>query len=137
MKFLERSFFQRLLGQCATPEPADSGCWSYSGGQVQIDLARAPELVPPSGAVRLEGRGLPERLLVVHGEDGRYRAMSNRCTHFGRRLDPVPGTGTVQCCSINKSTFDDEGRAVYGPAKRPVRTFDATTANNRLFIPLE
>ena len=40
------------------------------------------------------------RTLVVHGDDGTFHAFANRCRHMGRRLDPVPGTETVQCCSV-------------------------------------
>ena len=64
----------------------------------------------------MEGKNMPNRVLVVHGEDGEYRAFHNQCTHLGhRRLDPVPGTNTVQCCSVNKSTYDTEGTKIYGP----------------------
>src|SRR5512136_3298492 len=106
VKFLNRSLLQRLFGLPATGMPQDPQCWTFSGGKIQIDLARAPELKAPGGALRLEGGRLPRRVLVVRAEDGRFHAFHNRCTHLGhRRLDPVPGTGTVQCCSVNKSTY--------------------------------
>ena len=105
IKFLKRSFFQRLLGISATTKPGIDDCWNYAEGKLTIDLDKAVELKIPGGAIRFEGKGLPERVLVVSGEDGDYRAFHNRCTHLGhRRLDPVPGTSTVQCCSINKCT---------------------------------
>jgi len=134
VKFLDRGFFSRLLGQCATAEPKDSGCWSYSGGRVVIEVARAPELSAKNAAIRLEGRGLPNRMLVVHCDDGQYRAVRNECTHAGRRLDPVPGTRTVQCCSIGKSTFDYDGRVLYGPASRPTKWYPAKQENGRIVI---
>ena len=85
-KDLQRTFWQRLFGLPATPQPADSGCWAFSGGKVVIDLGMAPELQKPGGALRLEGKGLLRRLLVLHGEDGGFRAFHNRCTHLGHRL---------------------------------------------------
>jgi nitrite reductase/ring-hydroxylating ferredoxin subunit len=136
VKSLKLGFFNRLRGRCATAEPGDSGCWSYSDGQVRIDMARAPELSAPYGAVRLEGRGLPNRVLVVHCDDDRYRAVSNACTHGGRRLDPVPGTQTVQCCSLGRSTFDYDGRVLHGPAKGPVTWFAAKWEGDKLVIPV-
>jgi nitrite reductase/ring-hydroxylating ferredoxin subunit len=136
-KCLKRNIFQRLFGLCATPRPADEGCWTYSSGRIEIDLSRAPELATPLGAFRLEKRGLPTRVLVIHGEDGLFHAFQNRCRHVGRRLDPVPGTSTVQCCSVNKSTYDYEGNVVSGPVTEGVTAYEVQTdEDGRLVITL-
>lgn len=134
VKILKRSFLQRLFGISATKPPADLGCWSYGAGKVLVDLRRAPELSQPGGAIRLEGKNLPERVLVVHGDDGNYYAFRNRCKHMGRRLDPVPATGTVQCCSVSKSTYGYDGGVVYGPAKEAVATFKTEVQDGQLVI---
>lgn len=135
MKFLKRSLFQRILGVPATKAPGQAGCWNFADGQLTITLDAAPELQLPGGAIRLEGGNLPVRVLVVYGEDGQYRAYHNRCTHVGhRRLDPVPGTNTVQCCSINKSTFDCGGTKIYGPASQPIKCFPVEQENNKLIV---
>jgi len=125
---------KRILGICETQPPADAGCWQVKEGQVEIELARAPELSAPGGAVRLEGQGLPMRVLVVHGPDNRYLAFHNKCTHGGRRIDPLPGTDQVRCCSVSKSTFDYEGRVVSGPAKGPLTPFPVTAEGGALRI---
>jgi nitrite reductase/ring-hydroxylating ferredoxin subunit len=134
IQFLKRSLFQRLLGIPATAKPVDETCWQYTGGKLCIDLGKASELTPPGGVLRCEGRDLPQRVLVVHGEDGEFRAYHNRCTHQGRRLDPVPGTGTVQCCSMNKSTFDTGGNQIHGPAPQPVARFAVERDGGRLVV---
>ncbi len=103
---LKRNIFQRIFGICATRQPLDEECWIVENGKIIVDLARAPELAGRNGALRLEKKNLRERVLVIQGEDGGYHAFRNRCTHMGRRLDPVPGVQQVQCCSISKSTFD-------------------------------
>lgn len=124
VKFLKRNIFKRFLGIPATSKPEDPDCWNYSDGKLTVDMKKAPELGKPGGAIRLEGRNLPERMLVVFGEDEKLRVFRNRCTHLGhRRLDPVPGTTTVQCCSVNKSTYDYEGTKVYGPAPDPINSY--------------
>jgi len=133
---LKRTFLQRLFGISATKPPADQGCWTYGDGKVLLDLQRAPELARPGGAIRLEGKNLPERLLVVHGENGSYYAFRNRCKHMGRRLDPVAGTRTVQCCSVSKTTYAYDGSVVYGPAKEAVATFKVEVTNGDLVIAL-
>ena len=106
IKFLKRNFFLRIFGICATREPSDTECWRFADNVITVELSRAPELAEPGGAIRLEGKNLPERILVVHGEDGEYHAFLNKCVHGKRRLDPVPGTYTVQCCSVGKSNWE-------------------------------
>ncbi|WP_321369607.1 Rieske (2Fe-2S) protein [uncultured Desulfuromusa sp.] len=132
---VKRSFFQRILGSPATQEPAAANCWNYENGQLFIDLQRAPELQISGGALRLEGGSLPLRILVVNSEDGEYRAYHNRCTHIGhRRLDPVPGTNTVQCCSLNHSTFGCHGETIDGPARRSIQSFPVEKDQEKLII---
>jgi nitrite reductase/ring-hydroxylating ferredoxin subunit len=135
IKILNRSVFQRLLGIPATGKPEDEGCWTYSGGKIEVDLSRTPELSAKGGSIRLEGANLPGRILVIHGEDDAYHAFSNRCQHIGRRrLDPVPGTSTVQCCSVSKSTYDYRGNPLHGPARKPVKVFDVEVEDGKLII---
>ena len=135
IKFLNRSFFQRIFGAPATPKPSDPQCWSFSDGKITLDLKRAAELKKPGGALRLEGGGLPMRVLVIRGDDGKFHAFHNRCTHIGhRRLDLVPGTGTVQCCSVGKSTYTYDGKKVYGPPTGHIKTFKVEVEGDRLIV---
>jgi len=134
VKILKRNILQRLFGISATKAPSDGGCWTYSDRRLEIDLKRAPELSEPGGAIRLEGKNLPDRVLVIHGNDGSYRAFRNRCKHMGRRLDPVPQTATVQCCSVSKTTYAYDGNVLHGPAKEPVESFQVTSAEGQLVV---
>lgn len=135
IKFIKRSFFQRLLGIPATDRPGIDDCWNYADGKLTIDLNKASALKTHGGAIRLEGNNLPKRVLVVYGEDGEYRAFHNRCTHLGhRRLDPVPGTDTVQCCSINKSTYDSSGNKIFGPVHKPITRYPVEKDQERLIV---
>ena len=131
------SFWKRLFGICRTQPPADAACWRLEAGDVDLDLARAPELAAPGGAVRLEGGGLPERVLVVHGSDGGYHAFANRCTHGKRRLDPEPGQPRVRCCSVGRSLFDYEGRKLEGAAEGPLTVYRVVHEDGRLRIELD
>ena len=135
IEFLKRSFFQRLLGISATTKPGIDDCWHYADGKLTIDLGKAVELKTPGGAIRFEGENLPKRVLVVHGENGEYRAFHNRCTHLGhRRLDAVPGTDTVQCCSINKSTYDSSGNKIFGPVHQPITRYPVEKDQEKLIV---
>ncbi len=135
MPSVKRSILQRILGKPATKEPEEQGCWVLEDGKLIINLDATPELQTPGGAIRLEGGALPLRVLVVNGEDGKYRAYHNKCTHFGhRRLDPVPGTDIVQCCSINKSTFNSGGEKISGPAGHSIKRFSVEQDHNKLVV---
>jgi nitrite reductase/ring-hydroxylating ferredoxin subunit len=126
--------FARIFGICKTPHPKDSGCWIYADGKVDVALERAAELSLPGNGIRLEGKGLPQRILLFCGTDGNFYAFKNKCTHGGRRLDPVPGTEKVQCCSVFGSVFAYTGEKVSGPAKGPLTNFPVEKRENRLII---
>jgi nitrite reductase/ring-hydroxylating ferredoxin subunit len=138
VKILHRSLFQRIFGFPATARPRNPQCWSFSNGKIVIDLKKAVELQDPGGAIRLEGGGLPRRVLVVRGEDGQLHAFHNRCTHLGhRRLDPVPGTSTVQCCSVGRSTYTYDGQRIHGPAPQPVNVFPVKVQDHEAIVSIE
>ena len=111
VKFLNRTIWQRLFGIPATKESKNKNSWTYHSGELIIHLDRVPALKEPGSAIRFEGAALPVRVLVVFDENEQFHAFHNRCTHFGhRRLDYVGGTDTIQCCSINKSTYTFSGK---------------------------
>lgn len=135
IKFRKRNIFQRFFGVSATREPENKDSWEYKNGKLVISLDKVPELKKRGGAIRLEGSGLPVRVLVVLGDNGDYRAYRNQCTHFGhRRLDPVPGTNTIQCCSLNKSTFDSKGKHIFGPAPHSIESYPVEEDQKYLIV---
>jgi nitrite reductase/ring-hydroxylating ferredoxin subunit len=138
VKFLNRNTFHRIFGVPATSRPIDPQCWCFSDGKITIDLKRATEISKPGGALRLERDELPIRVLVIRDDDGKFHAFHNRCTHIGhRRLDPVPGTGTVQCCSVGKSTYTYDGKKIYGPPTGSIKIFKVEVEGERLIVFLE
>ncbi len=132
------NFFFRLLGICRTPIPSDAECWSFADNRVTIDLARAKELGQNGGALRLEGKGLPQRVLIFRGDDGKLYACKNKCTHMGgRRVDPLPGTHSIECCSVSKSTYDYSGNVMKGPAPDPLTLYPVDTTEEKAVIRME
>ena len=129
--------FKKLFGICDTQKPADEGCWVLAEGKIEIQLARAPELAQPGGAIRLEGGGLPCRVLVFHGDDGQFHAFPNRCTHVGhRRLDVVSGGGKVRCCSVGQSEFDYTGQRLSGSATTSLQPLAIEADDEKLVVSL-
>ena len=125
---------KKIFGICETKKPEDPGCWIVSGGRVEIDLKRAGELSERGGAIRLEGKGLADRILVIRGENGLFYAYKNKCTHMGRRIDPVSGSQYIRCCSVMGSRFGITGEVVSGPAKGALKYFKVKIEDNKLNI---
>ena len=130
----KRNIFQRLFGIPATQPPADAGCWTISDNQIIIDLNRAQELTHPWGAIQIDGESMPQKVLVFQDGNGIYRAFHNKCEHIGRKLDPVPGSETLQCCSIGRSTFDYDGNVLSGLSDKPIKAYPVVTDGDRLII---
>ncbi|MFH0821184.1 MAG: Rieske (2Fe-2S) protein [Pseudomonadota bacterium] len=116
-------FLKALACICRT-KPLSPTLWQYRDNKVTVKLADVFELQAPGGAVCLDGNGLGTPILIVLGDDDEYHCFSNRCTHMGRRLDPVPGRPQVLCCSVMHSTYDYEGIGVKGPGKKAVRKYE-------------
>lgn len=133
---VERNIFQRIFGIPATRSPADPASWSFSDGKIVVDLGRVPELTDRGSGVRLEGNGLPERVLLLHGVDGCHYAFRNRCGHGGRRLDGDPNEPILRCCSMGRTTYDYTGKILDGPAKNPVTLCRVESEAGKLIIHL-
>ena len=131
---LDRNIFQRLFGICATKRPAKKDGWRADDGRITVDLKAIPELSTKGTAVRIDGKELGAPLLLVHGDDGVFHAFENRCTHGKRALDPVPGTETIQCCSVGTSTFNYDGALIEGPAKGPLQVYNVEHTGDALII---
>ena len=133
---LKRNIFQRIFGIPATAKPSTPDAWAMEGKRLVVDLARIPELTAPEGAIRIEGGDCPERVLVFRTADGGWRAYRNRCGHVGRRMDPVPGTETIQCCSVNSATYGYGCDKLDGPGDKPVVAYEVEEKDGKLFIAL-
>jgi len=128
------SLIKKILGICRTSPPSDSSSWTFSNNIIEIDLERVPELSNTNGAIRIEGKGLPLKVLVFHGKDNTFHAIMNRCSHMGRRIDPVPDTDEIQCCSVMGSTYSYSGKVLSGPADNDLLVFPISQENNKLLI---
>jgi nitrite reductase/ring-hydroxylating ferredoxin subunit len=130
------AFFRRLFCVTMTPQPQQEDCWTVTAQEVRINLGQAAELAEPGGALRLEGKGLPNRLLVVHGIDDKFYAYKNNCACSGWRVDPVPGEARIRCCTLGQSTYDYSGQPVAGPAEKNLTTYGVEREGDQLVITL-
>ena len=126
--------FLKSIAGISETKPLDHGHWRLNGNVATIKIDQVSELQQPGGAVYLTGNGLKDPILVVSDVEGSYHSFSNRCTHFGRKLDPVPGKQILRCCSVNHSTFDYQGNNLSGPAKRPIKVYRTELNSGNLLI---
>ena len=129
-------FIKRLFGICRTPLLEDRAVWRLDGETLEIDVAKVRALRAKGSAVRLEGDDLPVRVLVVHGLDDGWYAYENKCTHGGRRFDPLGDEAHLECCSVGKSTFDYAGHLISGAAKENLTQFAAHKEGDMLRVEL-
>lgn len=128
---------KQIFGICDTKIPEDQGCWSVQDKEIVVGLKRAREILRPGGAMRLEGKGLPCRILLFHGMDGKFYAVKNKCTHIGgRRLDLSLGPNRLKCCSVMGSEFGYDGEVKSGPARKKLTSFPVKADKGRLIISL-
>lgn len=132
----DRSVLDRIQGNPLTGLPEDAGAWTYANDELTLDLARLPELDSLGGAVRIEGDVLPDPVLVFLGENDNFYAFKNACTHGGRKIDPITGTMTIECCSMSGSKFDYEGNVLSGPAQAPLTAYPIALEGSTLRIAL-
>lgn len=130
------SLLKRIFGICETKPPIEPEAWWYTDDRVVLDLKKLPELSEPGNAIRLEGKKLPERILLLYDADGKFHAFQNCCAHMGRRIDPVAGTRNIRCCSVFQSTYDYSGSPISGAAKSPIKTYPVEAENGKLIISL-
>ena len=127
-------FIKALLGRCES-RPLARDLWSIENSTVKVKLGQVPELTQSGGAVFLEGQELEAPILLVRNGDN-YLAFSNKCTHGGRKLDPVPEKSMLRCCSVGHSTYDYEGKKISGPAKGHLTRYGAEVAEGELIVRL-
>jgi hypothetical protein len=125
---------KRIFGICSTKSPSDDGSWHYSNEKIVIEWARVPELQKPGGAIRLEGRGLEERVFLIYGMDGQYHAFRNTYPPLGMRLDPVEGRAKIRCCGLFETIFDYSGNVMSGLGKESLKKYRVEMRKCKLVI---
>ena len=127
-------FLNRIFGRCKTRLLRRRESWALVDDTVVVDLNLTPELAKPGGAVRIEDKRMKLRILVIRDREGGYHAFANKCSHMGRRLDPLPGTDALQCCSVGRSVFTLAGEVRSGSAKDGLTVYPVKTGQKRIVI---
>ncbi len=123
-------------GEASNIPLAPQGSYRWDGGVVIVSLGAADLLHFVGGAVRVAfdaGEDAGIQMVIVHLQDGIYRAFADRCTHNGKELDYLPETQKLQCRS-GQAQFDLEGNVLRGPAERALLVYPTRREGDQLFI---
>ena len=111
------------------PTAAVSSC---SNGQC-IDLGDSAnkDLTSLGGAMLVDTTS--DTIMVVRVSDTQIVALSAICTHAGCSMDYLPAERLLNC-ACHGSQFSTDGAVTRGPARRELRVYRATLANNMIVI---
>lgn len=103
------------------------------GGSVCIDLAQAGNtaLTAVGGAMLVDIA--TDTVMVIRASDTAVVALSAICTHAGCSMNFDASTNRI-VCPCHGSQFDEQGNVVQGPARRPVKVYTASLANNVITV---
>ena len=101
--------------------------------KMKLDLAKAAELSTPGGSRVIKVRGT--EILLVRDSATTVRAINNTCTHKNCKVKYKQESNDL-FCKCHKSAFKLDGTVVAGPAPRPLTTYSATLAGDKVMLDL-
>ena len=75
----------------------------------------------------------PYEVAIEKKQDGTYKALLLKCTHYANQLTP---TGNGFTCNAHGSRFDKEGKVLKGPAAEPLPQLQTAITEQYLSIHL-
>jgi len=111
------------------PSATTSSC----GTGLCIDLGNAAnkDLLAVGGAMLVDSAH--DTIMVIRTSDTAVLALSAICTHAGCSMDYVASSHRLNC-PCHGSQFNEQGQAVVGPARSPLKSYVATLANNVITV---
>jgi cytochrome b6-f complex iron-sulfur subunit len=102
-------------------------------GVIHLTRAQSATLMASEGSMLVKAEGIGDKILVVHLKDHVLYATSAVCTHMGCTVDYNKNTGRIDC-PCHGSQFSLDGAVVHGPAKQPLKRYEATAENGQVVI---
>ena len=87
-----------------------------------ICVGRVDEVAKPGDYMTFDI--LDEPILIIHGDDGQIRALSNVCRHRGMVIAAGRGNGKRLSCPYHAWTYDSRGRLIGAPHMTERPDFD-------------
>lgn len=103
------------------------------GGSVCIDLAQTGNaaLTSAGGAMLVDIAS--DTVMVIRTSATAVIALSAICTHSGCSMN-FDASSSLVVCPCHGSEFDEQGNVVRGPARRPIKVYTASLANDVITV---
>lgn len=112
--------------------------YSRNGDQIILSLTNVSLLqcVGSFGRIVVDDNSEDSlKIIILHLEEGMYRAFANHCTHRGKEVDHIQELNQLQCTS-GHSRYDMKGNVLEGNAETPLRIFPTSLEGDELVINL-
>jgi len=89
----------------------------------------------PKGGTKtfiLKGSTIP--YVLIHLEDGEFRAYEQKCTHLSCAVFYKPNSGKIECPCHNGWFNARTGEVLAGPPPRPLPRLDVIVKGNEVFV---
>jgi Rieske Fe-S protein len=130
------------LNGCATitktgNTPAiDPDAFAVADNVLTIDLAKETSLSQVGGCAKIKHSDIPDGIIIVRTDSDRFAIASSLCTHRGVELEYDHAQNRFKCPSLGASTFSMNGKNTGGPAKKSLKSYEASLRNDILTIRL-
>ena len=122
---------------CCTTADVPSASIKYEGQLVVVDLAQAPHLLQTGSAGQIVDEKRKLNILIAHTEKKRFVVLNRTCTHGGGPVAYSHKRRSVQCTCWGHTEFTMSGSVMSGPAKKPLKVYEARLTGKTLEIKLE
>ena len=102
-------------------------------GVIRLPQAQSAALLASEGSILVNPKGIHDKILVVHLMNHPLYATSVICTHMGCTVSYDKDTGQI-ACPCHGSRYALDGSVTRGPAKRPLKQYDAITEDGQVLI---
>jgi cytochrome b6-f complex iron-sulfur subunit len=122
------------LSACGNPGPP-SGAATTCGANLCLDLGDPTnmDLTTAGGALVVDAP--TDTIIIVRVSDTEVVAVSDICTHSGCENLYTASSKTFDC-PCHGSKFSLTGQVINGPARRALKTYSASLANNIITVTL-
>jgi len=124
-----------ILGSACGPQTPSTGTAAACGANLCLDLTDPAnkDLTTAGGALVVDST--TDTIMVVRVSDTQVAALSAICTHSGCENLYTSSSKTLDC-PCHGSQFSLTGAVLRGPARRSLRVYGASLANNTITITL-
>ena len=107
---------------------------TFSDNILAIDLSKETNLDKVGGAVKIKHNDIPNGIIIARVDDDKFAIASLLCPHRGVEVEYDHSQDHFKCASLGSSKFTLEGEYISGPAKKPLKEYEAALKDNILTI---